>query len=170
MKEKKSLQFIAGDHDHERCIATALANAEQVCQQKSRRFTALRRKVFALIWRRHKPIGAYEVLEHLQREGRTAPPTVYRALDFLLQQGLIHRIASLNAYVGCTHPGEHHQGQFFICESCKAFAELDSAAITAAIDADAQKTGFVVHQHTVEIMGLCPRCREEQPTDGEADA
>ena len=159
MPSDKNRQFISGEHDHQACIANALANAEQVCQQAGQRFTAIRRRVFELVWQQHKPIGAYEVLEKLQEHGRAAPPTVYRALDFLLELGLVHRIASLNAYVGCVQPGHQHEGQFLICESCRAFAELDSPAITAAINSKAADSGFKVHQHTVEIMGLCPRCR-----------
>ncbi len=156
------LHFISDDHDHQSCIAAAMRNAEQVCQNSGQRFTTLRRRVFELVWQQHRPIGAYEVLEQLQQDGRAAPPTVYRALDFLLDLGLVHRIASLNAYVGCIHPHRPHEGQFLICESCKAYAELDATAITAAINQCAADSGFVVRQHTVEIMGLCPRCKESR--------
>jgi len=162
MSGNENLKFIAGEHDHNKCIATALANAELVCQKKRQRFTALRRRVFELIWQQHKPIGAYEVLEQLQKDGRAAPPTVYRALDFLLELGLVHRIASLNAYVGCVHPDRQHEGQFLICKECRAFAELDSESITRMIDEKAQINGFEVHQHTIEIMGLCPKCQAEK--------
>ena len=166
MPRQKELQFISGEHDHQRCIMNAMANAEQLCQQRGQRFTALRRRVFELVWQQHKPIGAYEVLEELQRDGRAAPPTVYRALDFLLNLGLIHRINSLNAYVGCVHPEYPHDGQFLICESCKAFAELDTPLITTAIEQSAADVDFEVHQHTVEIMGLCPRCRIKVSSEG----
>ena len=159
MSFTKNLHFISGEHDHQSCLEHALANAEQLCQQRGKRFTTTRRRVFELIWQQHKPIGAYEVLENLQQDSRAAPPTVYRALDFLLDLGLVHRINSLNAYVGCIHPEYPHDGQFLICKSCKAFAELDSPLITAAIEQSAAETDFEVHQHTIEIMGLCPRCR-----------
>ncbi len=159
MNTDKNLHFIYADHDHQSCIAKAMENAELVCQRQSQRFTAIRRRVFELVWQQHKPIGAYEVLEKLQQDGRAAPPTVYRALDFLLGLGLVHRIASLNAYVGCIHPEYPHDGQFLICKSCKAYAELDSSLITAAIEQSASDSDFEVHRHTVEIMGLCPRCR-----------
>lgn len=164
MKTNNKLQFIKGEHDHQRCIAEAMANAEQVCLKQGQRFTALRRRVFELVWQQHKPIGAYDVLNLLQTSGRAAPPTVYRALDFLLDLGLIHRIASLNAYVGCIHPTDKHEGQFLICESCKAFAELDSTEITRAVDQNAQKNGFEIHQQTIEIMGLCPHCQGKKET------
>ncbi|PLY01972.1 MAG: Fur family transcriptional regulator [Desulfuromonas sp.] len=153
------LHFISGDHDHQRCMKDAITRAEELCLQQGQRFTALRRRVFSLVWRQHKPIGAYEILEELQRDGRAAPPTVYRALDFLLESGLIHRIASLNAYVACLQPEHRHEGQFFICTSCRAFAELDSSLITTAIEQNARESGFEVQRHTIEIMGLCPQCR-----------
>jgi Fur family transcriptional regulator, zinc uptake regulator len=91
--------FADASHDHQRCVKRAFAEAEQICLEQGQRFTTIRRKVFELIWQQHKPIGAYQILEDLQQESRTAPPTVYRALDFLLNLGLIHRIASLNAFV-----------------------------------------------------------------------
>ena len=162
MNMNKNLHFITDAHDHQDCIARAMANAEKVCQQRSQRFTKIRRRVFELVWQQHKPIGAYEVLEKLQQDGRAAPPTVYRALDFLLELGLVHRIASLNAYVGCIHPEYPHEGQFLICTSCRSYAELDMLSINSAIDRSARDSGFEVHQHTVEIMGLCPRCRTKK--------
>ncbi|MDO6806861.1 transcriptional repressor, partial [Wenyingzhuangia sp. 1_MG-2023] len=76
-------------------------------------------RVLELIWQSHKPVGAYELLPALANDGfNSAPPTVYRALDFLLDLGLVHRLHSLNAYVGCNHPGANHPVCFFICEHC----------------------------------------------------
>jgi Fur family zinc uptake transcriptional regulator len=151
--------FYSKNHNHQECVAQALATADALCQQQGQRFTAIRRRVFEIVLQQHKPIGAYEVLESLQQAGRTAPPTVYRALDFLQQMGLVHRIASLNAYVGCAHPGQPHDGQFLICESCKTLAELHVPEISGAIEQGALASGFKPHRHTVEIMGLCPGCR-----------
>jgi Fur family zinc uptake transcriptional regulator len=159
MKQTAMNPFIAAEHDHQDCIAEALRTAEALCLQRQRRFTAIRRRVLELVWRRHQPIGAYELLELLQSDGRSAPPTVYRALDFLQQLGLVHRLASLNAYVGCAQPGEPHDGQFLICEACQSLAELDAPTITSAIAESAAHSGFEPRRHTVEIMGLCPNCR-----------
>jgi len=164
MDEPTQAAFACKDaRHHQSCIAQALIKAEQLCQQQRQRFTLIRRRVLELVWQQHKPVGAYEVLELLQQDGRTAPPTVYRALDFLQQLGLVHRIASLNAYVGCAHPGEPHDGQFLICESCKTLAELDVAAITSAIEKSAAASGFATSRQTVEVMGLCPNCRKRSP-------
>jgi Fur family zinc uptake transcriptional regulator len=154
-----SILFACKGNDHQNCIDEALARAEKLCRQRQQRFTAIRRRVLELVWQQHKPVGAYELLEVLRQDGRTAPPTVYRALEFLQQMGLVHRIASLNAFVGCAHPGKPHDGQFLICESCKSIAELDAPAITAAIEQSATTAGFETRRHTVEIMGLCPDCR-----------
>lgn len=156
--------FNCKQHDHQCCINEALNRAEKLCQQQGKRFTAIRRRVLELVWQQHKPIGAYPLLELLQQNNRTAPPTVYRALDFLQQLGLVHRISSLNAYIGCAHPGKPHDGQFLICEACHALAELDVAEITNAIEKSAADSGFQTGRQTIEIMGLCPNCRRgKQP-------
>ncbi len=160
--KKGKLEFISSEHDHQRCIAEALARAEEICANRGQRFTAIRRKVLELIWQQHKPIGAYEVLEQLQRQGRAAPPTVYRALDFLQDLGLVHRIESLNAFVGCNQPHLPHEGQFLICESCRICAELYSDEIHSVIEKKASAAGFKVRQQRVEIMGLCRKCLEER--------
>ena len=153
-------KFDCSETNHQRCVKRALHQAERLCQQQDKRFTAIRRRVLELVWSQHKPIGAYQLLELMQQQGRTAPPTVYRALDFLLELGLIHRIESLNAYVGCNHPGKPHDGQFLICQNCHALAELDSPEITATINQTAAVSGFQTAHQTVEIMGLCPSCRQ----------
>jgi len=148
-------------HDHSRCVAGALAEAEALCARDGVRLTALRKRVLELVWQSHKPLGAYDILAVLSDEDgrRAAPPTVYRALDFLLENGLVHRIASLNAFIGCTHPEHAHQGQFLICRGCHAAIELEQPAISAAIVAGAEGVGFSVESQTVEVVGLCSRCR-----------
>ena len=149
-------------HDHSRCVSHALAEAESICTRQGLRLTALRKRVLELVWQSHKPLGAYDILAVLSEQDgrRAAPPTVYRALDFLLENGLVHRIASLNAFVGCSHPTHAHQGQFLICRNCHAAIELEHAAISAAIVSGAQSVGFVVEGQTVEVVGLCAGCQE----------
>lgn len=148
-------------HDHRSCIAEALAQAKTVCAQQGGRLTPQRQQVLELVWREHKPVGAYELLDRLRKAGlKAAPPTVYRALDFLLAHGLIHRIESLNAFTGCTTPGKPHHGQFLVCSHCQHVAELDDSAINHQLDASARQLGFEIERQTVEISGLCPRCRD----------
>jgi Fur family transcriptional regulator, zinc uptake regulator len=149
------------DHDHRLCVATAVATAAELCERRAVRLTALRRRVLELVWRAHDPVGAYGILELLRQSGRpAAPPTVYRALEFLLEQGLVHRVESLNAYVGCVQPGEPHVCQYLICRACGSAAELADKRITAAIARSAAELGFQVRSQTIEVMGLCGRCAE----------
>lgn len=146
-------------HDHRDCVAGALDAAEIHCRGRGARLTALRRRVLELVWSSHAPIGAYAMLAQLKQEGQAAaPPTVYRALDFLLEQGLIHRLERLNAFVGCATPHQPHAAQFLICGQCGRVAELENGAIASAVQGAAEKLGFVVKTQTVEAVGLCPDC------------
>jgi Fur family zinc uptake transcriptional regulator len=151
------------DHNHTNCVTGALQSAEDVCSQKGVRLTGLRRRVLELVWESHRPVGAYYILEALMREQRAAPPTVYRALSFLQDQGLVHRIASLNAYVGCINPQTAHSGQFLICGTCQESTEILNNKVTDVLRETASSAGFDIHQQTVEILGTCSRCR--QPTE-----
>jgi Fur family transcriptional regulator, zinc uptake regulator len=154
--------FRGAHHDHESCIDRALDRAAQLCTKRGARLTELRREVLALVWRGHEPVGAYAILDALRRSHpKAAPPTVYRALDFLIEQGLIHRLASLNAYMGCAYPDEPHVSQFLICAGCGTTAELEESAITAAVLRHADKLGFAVEQQTIEVRGFCSRCRRD---------
>jgi Fur family zinc uptake transcriptional regulator len=147
-------------HDHGTCVKDALARAEEVCASRGARLTAQRARVLELVWSSHKPRGAYAILEDLSQDGkRVAPLTVYRALDFLLEQGLIHRIESQNAFVGCADPGTAHSGQFLVCEKCGEATELVDPRIVQAINETAQTLGFQVTRQTVEVTGICPACR-----------
>ncbi|KAF1070118.1 MAG: Zinc uptake regulation protein [Pseudomonas citronellolis] len=147
-------------HDHANCVASALAEADVLCARQGVRLTELRRRVLELVWQSHKPLGAYDILAVLsEADGRrAAPPTVYRALDFLLENGLVHRIASLNAFVGCSNPEHAHEGQFLICRECHTAIELEQPAISEAIVQGAKGVGFQVQSQTVEVVGLCAGC------------
>ncbi|MNN21831.1 Zinc uptake regulation protein [compost metagenome] len=152
-------------HDHSHCVHSALSEADTLCAQKGLRLTALRRRVLELVWQSHKPLGAYDILAVLSEQDgrRAAPPTVYRALDFLLENGLVHRIASLNAFVGCNNPEHAHEGQFLICRACHTAIELEQSAISEAIVAGANDVGFAVETQTVEVVGLCSACNTGKP-------
>lgn len=154
--------FQSAGHDHASCVDTALDRAAQLCAGRGARLTELRREVLRLIWRGHDPVGAYAVLEALRRShSGAAPPTVYRALEFLIEHGLIHRIESLNAYVGCSRPDRPHVSQFLICEQCGTTAELDEPTIAEAVLRRAHALGFAVARQTIEVRGTCPRCRAD---------
>lgn len=158
---KRQPKFPDQQHDHSACLEHALQEAERHCSEQGLRLTELRRRVLELVWANHQPVGAYALLEALVSEGRkAAPPTVYRSLDFLLQHGLIHRIASLNAYVGCNHPGDLHEAQFFICDGCGQAAEIGDPTIKSAIARDAKRLGFHIASQTIEVKGICAHCRK----------
>src|SRR3569832_461579 len=123
--------FHAPDHDHERCTADALAHADALCAQRSQRLTPIRRQVLEVLLESHKTLGAYEIMDRAATIGtRPAPNTIYRALDFLRDNGLVHRIESRNAFVACVN--NHASGElvvFLICEHCGAVGEAASAAV-----------------------------------------
>lgn len=151
--------FPPSHHDHDDCISAALRTAEQVCHEKGLRFTGIRRLVLELVWASHRPIGAYEILDRLNRQGKKAvPPTVYRALEFLMEAELVHRLDSLNAFIGCPDPGSSHAGQFLICRQCRSVAELDDDEISRLVGQKAADHGFTAVRQMVEIEGLCPHC------------
>lgn len=152
-------------HDHAHCIADALTRADALCAQRGARLTSLRRRVLELVWSSHQPRGAYAILDDLtQQDGKPAAPlTVYRALEFLVEQGLVHRIESLNAYIGCADPGGVHAGQFLVCETCGNAVELDDPRVDDAIRTAASERGFRIRRPTVEVRGLCPDCQEKSP-------
>jgi len=147
------------EHDHERCVADALDAAIDLCERRGNRLTPVRRRVLELVWRSHEPVGAYALLELLRDDGwSAAPPTVYRALDFLLDNGLIHRIESRNAFVGCSDPRRPHQSQHLICRQCGAVTELAADAVIGAVRSSAAAIGFTVERQTVEVSGICRAC------------
>lgn len=149
-------------HDHQRCIDEAIDRAASLCEERGARFTPLRRRVLEIVWRAHAPIGAYEILQALPGTGRAAaPPTVYRALEFLLEHGLVHRLDSLNAFMGCAHPERRHVSEFLICTGCERVAELDDARLVSAVEASAGAAGFAVRRLTIELQGLCAACAAE---------
>jgi Fur family zinc uptake transcriptional regulator len=151
--------FVARAHDHHSCVETALDRAQSVCLARGVRLTELRRQVLELVWRRHEPVGAYDLLDALKAtHRRAAPPTVYRALDFLIDQGLVHRLESLNAYIGCTRPEVLHAGQFLICTRCGSIGELDDAEIADSVSRRAAALGFTVERQTIEVRGICADC------------
>lgn len=148
-------------HNHGLCVRSALASARALCGERGARLTPLREQVLELVWQSHKPLGAYQLMDRLAEAStrRVAPPTVYRALDFLLEQGLIHRINGLNAYVGCPSPEHRHPNHFLLCRACGVAVELESQALTQTIQQNTKDAGFSLEHHSLEVTGLCPDCR-----------
>lgn len=146
-------------HDHDRCIRDALEAAERICAERGVRLTPNRRRVLELLWGSHEVMGAYDLLAELQKEDPSAkPPTVYRALDFLLEQGLVHRIESVNGFTRCEEPMRHRVCQFLICDQCGLVQELHSRHLFENLEAAAEDLGFTPTIQTVEVHGRCRAC------------
>ncbi len=149
-----------GEHDHSHCQSNAIETALAECKKQGLRLTAIRQKVLEIIWDSHNPIGAYDILQKLKSEGRVpAPPTAYRALDFLVAAKLVHRVESLNAYIGCPHPQSNHQCQFYICTKCGHIAELNSQNVSASILESSNSLGFKAEKSVIEVHGVCSGCQ-----------
>lgn len=154
--------FSSKKHNHKSCVKSAVKKAESICIDRGMRLTRLRRKILELVWSRHGPLGAYDILQLMNKEeGRVLPNTVYRGLDFLIEAGLIHRLDSMNAFMGCADPVSRHSGQFLICRSCESAAEIHDAGIEQTLGRDAKRVGFSVEQQTIEVLGLCPSCSSD---------
>jgi len=150
------------NHDHHHCITTALDTARAMCDERGVRLTPVRRRVLELVWANHKPTGAYDLLAQLSEEGfNSAPPTVYRALDFLLDLGVVHRISSLNAYIGCDHPGHDHDTGFFICKECGNATELPAKDISKLHKSLTSALGIRIDTSNHELTGICPNCQTQ---------
>jgi Fur family transcriptional regulator, zinc uptake regulator len=157
------------DHDHNACTdpghhvhdAPAFVRAvEQACEARGLRLTPLRAQVLGLVAAAGKPIKAYDLLDRMKAEnGSSAPPTVYRALEFLLEQGFIHRLASINAFVACHHPQVRHSVPFLICDTCQSAIELEDDRIPALLETHANELGFATRAQTLEVHGICAACR-----------
>ncbi|KAF0114517.1 MAG: Fur family transcriptional regulator zinc uptake regulator [Rhodobacteraceae bacterium] len=147
-------------HDHAHCANDALERAEALTAATGARLTPVRRRVLEILLEEHKALGAYDVLARLTTEGfGNQPPVAYRALEFLVEQGLAHRIQRLNAFTACAHMGEDHAPAFLICRACHMVAEAEASAARLSLDADAARAGFRVERSTIEALGLCPSCQ-----------
>ena len=147
------------NHDHAACVDGALAAAEELCAAEGLRLTPVRRKVLEHLLQEHRALGAYVILDHLRGAGfGSQPPVVYRALDFLVEHGFVHRIERLNAFIACTLPGAVHSPAFMICRHCDTVAEAHSETVDGALEAAARAAGFQVEQTVVEAEGVCPVC------------
>ncbi|MEM7669024.1 MAG: transcriptional repressor [Pseudomonadota bacterium] len=148
-------------HDHSACVVDGLSAAEERCTSQGLRFTPVRRKVLEILLQEHRALGAYVILDRLRDDGfGSQPPVAYRALDFLVSNGLAHRIELLNAFIACAHSGEAHTPAFMICRLCDSVVEAYSAPARGALGTAARATGFRIERTVVEAEGVCPTCAE----------
>jgi len=143
---------------------TLLNRADRICDGRGARLTDLRRQVLGLILDSPAPTGAYDLLDQLRTtRGGAAPPTVYRALDFLQEQGLVHKLERLSAFVGCVAQESEHAAQFLICRSCGRVTEIEDHELAHALADAAQRLGFTVGKATIEAEGQCAACASGGP-------
>lgn len=168
MSKPETAAFVP--HDHHHCIAGAITRAEAVVADRGLRLTPVRRRTLEILLERHRAMGAYDVLERLVADGfGHQPPVAYRALDFLVDNGLAHRIRRLNAFTACAHPGEDHHAAFLICRACSRVAEIAAEPLRETLEASAGISGFTVERVNIEALGLCPNCRTEGQSEGQSE-
>jgi Fur family zinc uptake transcriptional regulator len=138
---------------------------EKACDQRGLRLTPLRADVLRLVADSKRPVKAYDLLARIsESRAASAPPTVYRALDFLLENGFIHKLESINAFVACHHPSVRHTVPFLICDSCHAAIEMEDEKVSHQLEEKARALGFMPQAQTLEVHGLCKECREKAKT------
>ena len=141
--------------------ASRLEEARRLVEKRGRKLTPIRRRVLELLLKSAKPAKAYDLLSKLDGEGAAKPPTIYRALDFLQDQGLAHKLESLNAYVACGHVNQTHSAVFLICNSCQQAVELPSVTTFTALKEETESAGFQLDRTVIEAKGLCRSCSGE---------
>ena len=160
----KSHACSSPDH-HVHDAAGFVAAVERACSERGLRLTQIRARVLGLVADAGKPIKAYDLLDKVREgegAGAAAPPTVYRALDFLLANGFIHKLESVNAFVACHHPNAaQHSAPFLICDACHKAVELEDEHVVATLDAQARALGFSPQTQTLEVHGLCAECANQ---------
>jgi Fur family zinc uptake transcriptional regulator len=154
-------------HHHVHSADAFVHAVEHACSERGLRLTPIRARVLQLIAEAGKPIKAYELLDLVRASkgvGADAPPTVYRALDFLMANGFVHKLESVNAFVACHHPNSAaHSVPFLICDRCHSAVELEDRAVVDQLEARAKALGFVPQAQTLEVHGLCARCAAATP-------
>jgi len=149
-------------------LEQVLKRADVLCRERGVTLTDQRRKVLRLLCESNQPLTAYELLERMKRGSKTPAPTVvYRALDFLWEQGLVHKIQSLHAWVGCSHPEHPHSSQFLICEDCGEVAELEDPQLSQSLEDTSAAAGFQTTRPIVELFGTCAQCSRKDPTESD---
>lgn len=158
-------------HGHHNDPVKRMQDAKDYCLERGVRFTPLREEVYALILAADKPMGAYDLISALQlsRQKKThlahekhkniAPPTVYRSLEFLLNEGLIHQLSSMNAYVPCCHPRSNHAAAFLICRVCEKVEECSNLPVNAMMNFATDDAKFAIERSVIELKGVCRDCQ-----------
>ncbi len=146
-------------HDHGDCIRRVLDEAERRAAEDKVNFTPVRRHALEILLESHAAMPAYGLLKRLEEDGfGSQPPVAYRALDFLIEQGFVHRVERLNAFVACMYPHEAHTPAFLVCRNCRSVAETCVSPTPAALRQEARAAGFAIERSMMEAEGLCRDC------------
>lgn len=149
----------AEQHHHTHNAKAFVREVSAACEARGLRLTEIRLQVLELIAAADKPVKAYDLLDRLKGDrGSAAPPTVYRALDFLLEHGFIHKLESINAYASCHHPSVAHHVPFLICDECESATEICDERVAKLLSDQAKALGFRARAQTLEVHGRCKRC------------
>lgn len=155
------------EHNHNICIEKSTQFAQDLALSKGKKLTAQRLLVLNILLRDHKTMGAYDILDkmrdlHIEGQGKPQPPTVYRALDFLLNLGLIHKVESQNSFYACMvdkSQDEHHLAQAFICDACGHVDEKIARQSAQNLFEKAASFGFKIDKVIMECRGICATCQ-----------
>ncbi len=151
-------------HNHDSCRNKAVKAADKLCAERGVQLTPIRRKTLELIWKSHRAVKAYDLLDQIKPlQQSVKPATVYRALDFLLEQGLIHRVESLNAFIGCTCSERQHEQLLLICLRCHEVEERPGKLVMQAVSQELSHAGFTPYHKAIEVQGICKHCKQPEP-------
>ena len=154
-------QNVFVEHNHRQCRTGGMKEVQAFCKAEGLRLTPVRARVMEILLESHKALGAYDILERLNADNLgSQPPVVYRALDFLVLHGFVHKLERLNAFAACCQPDMGHEPMFLICQSCKRVAETPLEKLAPSIDRAAALKGFQVTSRMVEVIGVCPSCEQ----------
>ena len=149
-------------HNHHSCIVDGVSAARAHCEAAGLQLTPIRERVLEILLQEHRALGAYDILDRLREEGqRSQPPVAYRALDFLVKHGFVHKIERLNSFVACVCPNKQHAPAFLICTECGKVAEAISGKLRNSLLDTSQSAGFAIERTVVEAEGICPNCQKE---------
>jgi len=148
-------------HNHQNCIEKSVSTVETLCKSEELILTPVRKRVLEILLEEHQAMGAYKILDRLRQDGFGAqPPIAYRALDFLVNNGFVHKIERLNAFIACAHVGEKHSPAFLICRICESVAEALPKNSKGILNRAASTAGFMIEEAVLEAQGICPNCKE----------
>lgn len=140
----------------------SLETAQRICESRGKRLTTIRRQILEILLREHRSVKAYELLEMIRhRQPNAAPPTVYRALDFLVEQGLVHRLDATNAWTACMDAAGAPHDILVVCTECGTVAELSDPALNHQLSERVSQVGFILSTTETELRGLCQKCRKK---------